>query len=70
MLIDTPLFTPYSVASKQVDWNKYLDLNVANNAFNDLMKMNLNFMKHFISLQRQMYESEMQKLQAEIQNND
>ena len=66
LFIDTPLFTPFSVASKRVDWNQYLDLNVANNAFNDLMKMNLDFMKNFINIQRQMYENEMRNLQQNL----
>ena len=66
LFIDTPLFTPFSVASKKVDWNQYLDLNVANNAFNDLMKMNLDFMKNFINIQRQMYENEMRDLQQRL----
>jgi len=66
LFIDTPLFTPFSVASKRVDWNQYLDLNVANNAFNDLMKMNLEFMKNFINIQRQMYENEMRNLQQNL----
>ena len=66
LFVESPLFTPFSVAGKRVDWNQYLDLNVANNAFNDLMKMNLDFMKNFINIQRQMYENEMRSLQQQM----
>lgn len=60
--------SPYSVVSRQTnvqDLTSFINLNTIGFAFNDLMKMNLQFMKSFIQLQRQTYENELKSIQEE-----
>lgn len=58
------LYSPFSLGTQVPlsDLNNLIEFNVVNNSFNDIIKMNLAFMKNFLSTQRQMYESEIRNI--------
>lgn len=45
------------------DLNQLTGYNMINSTFNDLIKMNLNFMKNFLSAQRNLYEQQVYSIQ-------
>lgn len=58
------LYSPFSLGTQVplADLNNLIEFNVVNNSFNDIIKMNLSFMKNFLSTQRQLYESEIRNI--------